>query len=1692
MSIPKPKAEWTVADIEEVHKDKKAMNILFNGLDQDMFDNVINSKTAKEIWDNVQLICEGTEQVRENKMQLLIQQYEYFHFEEGESLNDTFNRFQKLLNGLKLYGRVYQVKDSNLKFLRSLPNKWKPMTVSLRNSQEYKDFTLERLYGILKTYELEMEQDELLEKRKRKGGSVALVANSEKVEARNEEKTMPSLKIGTSKSESSKGKEQVAEDEDNSSQDDSDDIDEHLAFLSRRFVKMKFRKNTKFTKPNKNMVDKSKFKYYNCGMSGHFASECRKPTSDKKKFEQVDYKKKYFDLLKQKERAFLTQDDWAADGINEDDDMEYVNLALMANSDENETSSSSNLDQVIELEKIKLKCLTVESELEEAVKKVEILSKQLESEQEVIKAWKTSRDVSVQIAKQEVIKAWKTSRDVSVQIAKVQGIESFCENTWKKNKKELELIDGLLTDVESTDDESYPLKEEKEHPLNDHQLKQASNFKNKNLNKKDDSTFKNFVKEGANTSKDASKVNIGHMTLDQLKNRLKLVMDKKETKRKSKRNWKVGINKYNNYTPDSMPQMIYNMPMWNNIFAQSMPYQIQSNVLNDSVTNPTLPPTTSEIKVDPKLPKSKDAGGIKSRKKTNKGKRRNLWYLNSGCSRHMTEDFTLLTEFKERTGLSITFGDDNKGFTMGYGLISKENVIIDEFALVDGLKHNLLTISQLCDRGNTVSFNSEACIVTSKKDNKVVLTGVRKGNVYLADFSSTDAESITYLFSKTSVVESWLYNKKLSHLNFKTMNDLVKKDIVRGMPLVEFIGDGLCDACQKGKKKKVSFSKKLESAIDEPLQLLHMELFGPVNVLSISRKRYCLVIVDDFSKFSWVYFLGSKDEASEIIINHIKQVNNHPDFKVRNIRSDNGTEFKNSTMKLFCEENGIMHEFSAPRTPQQNSVVEWKNRSLIEAARTMLEESKLPTYFWAEAVNCVCYTQNISLINQAKGMTPYQLFKRRKPTLNFLYVFGCKCYILRNQFDHKGKFDAKADEGIFVGYSAGKSYMVYNLRTNIVMKYVHVVFDDKKIDGLTNEGHHEGLKFDNIEIYCDDTSIERSNAASVERQSASSVEVHNEASVDHSLSTDNQFTSSVDRAPNSFQRISNSGGVSTNQHSISHHDNTEATSSRANLPPQKKWTKNHPFELIIGDVTSKGQTKRATQDECLYSRFLSQEEPKRVEEALLDPDWILAMQEELNQFERNKSAFLNGELEEEVYVSQPPGFEDPNFPDYVYYLLKALYGLKQAPRAWYETLSKFLLDNHFTRGTVAKTLFFRNVNGSKILVQIYVDDIIFGSTDDKLCKKFAKLMQSKYEMSMMGELTYFLGLQVKQVSGGIFISQTKYIYDLLKKFDLMDCSSAKTLMATATKLELNKAEKSVDISSYRGMVDSLLYLTASRPDIMFSTCLCARFQADPKESHLVAIKRIFTYLKGTPNLGIWYPRESGFDLIGYSDADYAGCKIDRKSTTGTCQFLGNKLVSWFSKKQNFVSTSTAEPEYIATGSCCAQILWMRNQLFDYGLTVDRIPIFCDNTSAIAITENPVQHSRNKHIDIKYHFIREHVMKALVEKNEAHSDYHKMMDFIKNCKLSYAMLEALTIYCEVIEEIWITAEFNSTNMTIAFSLKGKDYCINCDDIQSCFKWPENNAMTPHTDKDVSAMLDSIGYTFDSASLGSIRRKGLRKE
>jgi hypothetical protein len=420
--------------------------------------------------------------------------------------------------------------------------------------------------------------------------------------------------------------------------------------------------------------------------------------------------------------------------------------------------------------------------------------------------------------------------------------------------------------------------------------------------------------------------------------------------------------------------------------------------------------------------------------------------------------------------------------------------------------------------------------------------------------------------------------------------------------------------------------------------------------------------------------------------------------------------------------------------------------------------------------------------------------------------------------------------------------------------------------------------------------------------------------------------------------------------------------------------RDHPVNSILGDIHKGVTTRSRVAHFCEHYSFVSFIEPYRIEDALRDPDWVVAMQEELNNFTRNevwhlvprpnqnvvgtkwvfhnkqdehsvvtrnkarfvakgysqvegldfdeiyapiprlesirillvyatyhgfklyqmdvKSVFLNGPIKEKVSVEQPPGFKDSEYPNHVYKLSKALSGLNQAPRAWYECLRDFLITNGFKVGKVDPTLFTKTIAKDFLICQIYVDDIIFGSTNKSTCEEFSRIiMIQKFEMSMMGELKYFLRFQSKQLQEGMFISQTKYIQDILKKFGMKNTKPIKTPMGTNGHLDLDMGGKSVDQKVYRSMIGSLLYLCASRPDIMLSVCTCARFQTNPKEVHLRAMKRIMRYLVYTPKFELWYPKGSTFDLIGYSDADYAGCKIDRKSTSRTCQFWGRSMVA---------------------------------------------------------------------------------------------------------------------------------------------------------------------------------------------------------
>ncbi|GJV75048.1 putative ribonuclease H-like domain-containing protein [Tanacetum coccineum] len=398
----------------------------------------------------------------------------------------------------------------------------------------------------------------------------------------------------------------------------------------------------------------------------------------------------------------------------------------------------------------------------------------------------------------------------------------------------------------------------------------------------------------------------------------------------------------------------------------------------------------------------------------------------------MTGNKSYLSYYEEIDGQFVAFGGNPKGGKItGKGKIRTGKLDFEDVYFVKELKFNLFSVSQMCDKKNSVLFTDTECVILSSDfklldESQVLLRVTRKNNMYSVDLKNiVPSRGLTCLFAKATLDGSNLWHRRLGHINFKTMNKLVRGNLVRGLPLKIFENDHTCVACQKGKQHKASYKTKTVSSISQPLQMLHMDLFA------------------------------TKDETSGILKAFIIGTENQINHRVKIIRCDNGTEFKNKEMNHFCEMKGIKREFSVARTPQQNEVAERKNRTLIEAARTMLADSKLPTTFWTDAVNVACYVQNRVLVIKPHNKTPYELLNGRPPIISFMRPFGYRVTIF-NTLDHLGKFDGNADEGFFVGYSVNsKAFRVFNSRTMIVEETLHITFLENKpnVAGSRPEWH---------------------------------------------------------------------------------------------------------------------------------------------------------------------------------------------------------------------------------------------------------------------------------------------------------------------------------------------------------------------------------------------------------------------------------------------------------------------------------------------------------------------------------------------------------------------------------------------------------------------------------------------------------------
>nr|GEV55272.1 hypothetical protein [Tanacetum cinerariifolium] len=717
-----------------------------------------------------------------------------------------------------------------------------------------------------------------------------------------------------------------------------------------------------------------------------------------------------------------------------------------------------------------------------------------------------------------------------------------------------------------------------------------------------------------------------------------------------------------------------------------------------------------------------------------------LCIIDSGCSKHMTGNRALLTNFVEKFLGTVRFGNNNFAVIAGYGDVVIRSMTIKRVYYVEGLGHNLFIIGKFCDKGLEVAFRKSTCFVRTK-DGVDFLTGDRSSNLYTIALNEVASNSSACLLAKASSSQSWLWHQRLSHLNFATINNLVKNNLVQGLSKMKFEKDHLFFACEEGKIYQKHHKSKTAFASNKPLYLLHMDLCGPMRVESINRKRYVLVVVDDCSWYTW---------------------------------------------------------FSAARTPQQNGVVERRNRTLVEAARTMLTFANLSLFLWSEAIATACITQNRLIIHKRFDKTPYELMNKRKPNIKFFQVFGCRCYLL-NDYDDVGKLKTKGDIGVFVGYSKeSASFIIYNKQTRKIHESVNVNFDEilemasKQFSlepGLTNlnkNGKSSNLTVSQVseaskkdledlfqkfyDEYFDSSKLKKSLTTNVET-------LNNEEEVFHEVSESFQGESSSSSLNDDVQQ--------SPEEVILPQTNTQSISNDM-IPnvDEIKWTKDHPLHKIIGDPKLSVRTQGQLANSCLFACLLSSIEPANVVEALKDVDWVIAMQDELDQFARLKVWRL---------VPKPEG----------------------------------------------KT-----------------------------------------------------------------IIKTKWIFKNKKDKSIARIEAIRLFLAYVAHKDFTVFQMDVKTAFLNGILKEEVYV------------------AQP-----LAVKRIFRYLKGTINLGLCYPKDSRFDLTAYSDADHAGCHLDRKSTSGSVQFLGYKL--------------------------------MRTQLTDCGFFFDKVLIYCDSKSAIAISYNLIQVASKK-------------------------------------------------------------------------------------------------------------------------------------
>ncbi|CAL5403117.1 unnamed protein product [Camellia sinensis] len=1018
----------------------------------------------------------------------------------------------------------------------------------------------------------------------------------------------------------------------------------------------------------------------------------------------------------------------------------------------------------------------------------------------------------------------------------------------------------------------------------------------------------------------------------------------------------------------------------------------------------------------------------------------NMWYLDTGSSNHMCGDKSMFSELDESFNSSVKFGDDSRLSVMGKGKISFQNSkhSLSNVFYVPGLKNNLLSVGQLQEKDYEIIIKRGTCQIQHPEKGLIVQVNMTRNRMFPLYLCNDTLPCFAAMVKD----QAWLWHLRYGHLNFNGLKILHQKNMVSGLPQIDHVSQ-VCEGCVVGKQHRNAFPKGRAWRAKKVLELVHSDICGPINPPSNGNNRYFITFIDDFSRKTWVYFLQEKSEAFSAFKNYKALVEKEVGKAIQTLRTDRGGEFNSREFANFCEMHGIKKQLTASYTPQQNGVAEQKNRTILNMVRSMLSTSGLPKSFWPEAILWSIHLLNRSPTIAVRNMTPEKAWSGRQPSVAHLRIFGCIAYA-HVPDEKRKKLDDKGVKGIFLGISEqSKAYKLYNPITEKIVISRDVVFDEDKtwpwtptISGQSIPVHFEDEEQSQV-------SSEQPQVSSSHLPSTSSGEDQSEISEqtrpqrtksrpawmrDYEVTGIDQFDDPITH----FALLSDCDPVTFNdavqdpkwQHAMDeeiHAIEENNTWELINLPKghksigvkwvyKTKLNAQSKIEKYKARLVAKGYKQQLGIDYNEVFAPVARHDTIRLVIAL-------AAQKSWPIFQLDvKSAFLHGDLQEEVYVDQPPGYVCQGNETKVYKLRKALYGLKQAPRAWYSRIEAYFLKSGFQKCPYEPTLFIKSESDGKLLIVcLYVDDLIYIGNDSAMFDAFKSSMMKEFAMTDLGMLHYFLGIEVIQSSDAIFLSQRKYAQDILAKFQLQHCNSVGTPIDLGLKLTKDPEGKKIDNILYKQMVGSLMYLTTTRPDIMHGVSLISRYMEHPTELHLLAAKRIFRYLKGTTDFGILYRKGEQSSLIGFTDSDYAGDSNDRKSTSDYVFMMGSGVISWSSRKQPIVTLSTTKAEFVAATSCACKAIWLRRLLETLqhphnGST----PIYCDNSSTIKLSKNPVLHGRSKHIDVRYHFLRDLVKDGTLDLKHCRSEDQLADILTKPLKLpAFLKLRHLLGVCSVV-------------------------------------------------------------------------------